>query len=587
MLSYVVMVPDAGRGVLKPGTVWAAPEPGEQKPAAETRESLRRKAISQYRSVIEAYPGTKAAAVAAERLRELGADAEAPSPSAPAVPSPLPAAAPVPAAAAKPVSGSVQLDVAQLAAVELALTPPSKGAEAGRTVGIPFTVINLGNGIDSFQLASDFPTAFSPVFTAAATPAAALSQTPPINPGETFSGLLTVTVPAAIADGMRITNTVSAVSHLSAEVRRTRELHLTASAPRLTALVVPDAARHLPGEPVSYRITLRNEGSSAAGGVACRLAFPPQLEPADQKEAGFRSDGTTALRLEGVTLVPGGQTEFTALFRVRGDAPAGQELVISAELTSAALGTGMTFVSSGVLVQPRHGLLVNTPSSPVITIPGQRVIVPLLVSNTGNMRESFSSSSSLSGAVRVELYRDLNRDGVRQPGEPAVTEIGPLAPREEAALLAEITTDGLTSDGSTGTVQLAFRSAGDATRSLAAGTIRLAYTRPLVQLALDGRGGRVRPGEVVPYDLTVVNRGSDLARSVEVKSSLPAQLELVAAEPAGAPGTDGILWRLAELGAGEQKTIRLYVRVKGGTGVGSSLRIAASVAYDDRLGSRY
>jgi hypothetical protein len=132
-----------------------------------------------------------------------------------------------------------------------------------------------------------------------------------------------------------------------------------------------------------------------------------------------------------------------------------------------------------------------------------------------------------------------------------------------------------------------FSSEGDATRSAAAET-RFVYARPVLQMAMAARDGRLKPGEVASFDLTITNRGSNLARVVELQGTWPDQLELIAAEPAGSSVRNGaILWNFSEVGAGEKRTIKVSFRVKPGTGVGTNIQVRNLLSYEDQLGNRY
>jgi hypothetical protein len=107
-------------------------------------------------------------------------------------------------------------------------------------------------------------------------------------------------------------------------------------------------------------------------------------------------------------------------------------------------------------------------------------------------------------------------------------------------------------------------------------------------MAVSGRDGRLTPGEVATFDLTLTNSGSNIARVVELQSAWPEQLELVGAEPANSSNTNGtILWRFKEVGAGEKKTIKVSFRVKYGTGVGTNIQVRNILTYEDQLGNRY
>lgn len=542
----------------------------------EEKARLRDKAIEQYRAVVRGYPGSKAAEAAETKLRELGA-------------APQPAPHPAPAAGTEPPAGQqiFRLEVAQFAAFDLTLSPlPLTGDAAGR-MEVPFRITNRGNGSDSFQLESGFPAGYESRFAAATAPGKALSATPTLAPGETFSGILGVTIPAASIDGQRISHPIRAVSRFAAEASHTRQVHLTAAAPLLRAIVKTDATSPLPGERLPYRLVLLNVGSSAARDVSLRLSYPPQLEPFEPSSSGFRQEGSATLALDGIKLASGERRELTISFRLKDDSLAGQELLCRAELINHPLGTMGIFVSNTASVKTRHGVLVRPAAERMVVIPGQTVAIPFTVTNAGNLRESFRIGRELVGAGQATVYHDLNRDGTRQPDEPAIDEIGPLEPKEEASLLMEVSSSRGNADASEGNAELTLAPRGDASRR-ASGASRLVYSRPVLQMAMSGGNGRLKPGDVASFDLTITNRGSNLARVVDLRSSWPELLEFVASEPEKSSLADGkILWKLKELGAGEKRTIRVSFRVKQGLGVGTSIQVSNELSYEDQLGNRY
>lgn len=210
-----------------------------------------------------------------------------------------------------------------------------------------------------------------------------------------------------------------------------------------------------------------------------------------------------------------------------------------------------------------------------------------MVTNTGNVREKFMISAAVQGAPDTVVFQDLNRDGIRQANEPVVTEVGPLAPKEEAGIVMEIRTPRSAADGSAGSARIVFSSEGEASRSSSA-SVQFVYSRPVLQMTMTAREGRLKPGEVASFDLAITNRGSNLARVVELKGTWPEQLDLIAADPSATPAGNGtIIWNFKELGAGEKRTIKVSFRVKSGTGVGTNIQVKNLLSYEDQLGNRY
>ena len=209
------------------------------------------------------------------------------------------------------------------------------------------------------------------------------------------------------------------------------------------------------------------------------------------------------------------------------------------------------------------------------------------MTNSGNVREKFLIAPTVKGAQDTIVFQDLNRDGVRQANEPVITEIGPLAPKEEASIGLEMKTSRSATDGLQGSAQVVLSSEGDTIRSTSA-SVQFVYSRPVLQMAMAAREGRLKPGEVASFDLTITNRGSNLARVVELQGIWPDQLELIAAEPSNSSAGNGkILWNFKELGAGEKRTIKVSFRVKAGIGVGTSIQVKNQLSYEDQLGNRY
>lgn len=538
------------------------------------KAALREKAIEQYKSIIETYPGSAAATTAATKLRELGVAVALP-PKVAAV-EVLPENAQV-----------LRLEVAQFAGFEFNLLARPEAFNVARQFSVPFEIINRGNGNDSFALESAFPAEFQASFAGAASPGLAINQTPVLAPGESFKGIVNLVIPAASIDGLRITHPVKVVSRLMAEASQSREVRLVASAPLLRAVLKSDKTQPLPGEKMVYRIAVLNVGSTAAENVTFRLNFPPQLEPVDYAAAGFKLENKSALVLDGLQIKSGESRELGVAFQLKDDSLAGQELAVRAEMVNTQLKTTAAFISNIASVQAQHGILVRAGSERMLTIPGQTIAVPFVITNTGNVREKFKIAANVKGAQDVAVFHDVNRDGIRQAGEPVISEIGPLAPKEEASVVIEIKTARTAVDGSEEGVLLAFSSEGEPARS-SSGSTRLLYSRPVLQLAMAGRDGRLKPGEVASFDLTISNKGSNLAKVVELQSTWPEQLELVAADPANSTFSNGnITWRFKEVGANEKRSIKVSFRVKPGTGVGTNIQVKNILTYEDQIGNRY
>ena len=541
--------------------------------AERERKQLREKAIAEYKGILERFPGTPAAQTAALRLKELGVAVAAP------------AVLPAPVAAA-PNAQVLVLEVAQYAAFEFVAASPAAPVEVARVTKVPFELVNRGNGPDSFYLASGFPAEFGVRFAAGAAPEQYINQTPVLQPGERFSGLMQVQAPATTIDGLRITHPIKAASSFNGEVSQSREITLAASAPLLRAVLKVDNQQPAPGERVQYRITVLNVGSVAADEVTLRLNYPAQYEPSTTGESGLRREMQAALVQDGIALKSGESRDFVVSFQVRGDALAREELLVRADLINPRLQSRSSFHAAAVSVQPVSAVAVKLAAQRVVAIPGQVVTIPVTVLNSGNQRERFSLSTGMPAAQKVAMYHDLNRDGQRQANEPELTVIGPLGPREEAVLLLEVATQQNAPDGSGAGITVNVVPESGQGKPVVA-EARLDFSRPVVQLSLKGRAGLLVPGELLTVDLVVHNQGSNLAKGVELQALWPEQLELMAAVPAAEKAGNGSGWRLGELGAGEKRIVKASFRVRTGTGVGTGIQLKSVLSYTDQLGNRY
>ena len=537
--------------------------------------AMRNKAIAAYKEVIDRYPGTAAASNASAKLLQLGVE--------------YPGAQKT--AATAPQQGEVSqvfnLEVAQYADLEVHLGPAAETHEAGKRFAIPLDIVNTGNGSDSFYLESGFPPEFDFHFAAATTPDTPINSTPTLAVGEKFRAVALGTMPRGNIDGQKSSHPIKIVSSFAREASQSREIVLVASAPLLRAVVKSDKAKLLPGEKISYRVSLLNIGTAAARGVTVRLNYPPQYEPVSFLSAGFKQEAKAALVLDGMLLKSGESQDFNVTFQLKDEALAEQELFLRTDIINQDLDKKESFVSATSVVQRVSGVTARSTAGKLVVIPGQIVSIPLIVTNTGNVREVFAIKANVPASATYTFFDDMNRDGKRQGSEPIINHVGPLSPKEEAYVVLEIATPVSATDGAVASLSVLFEPENAADRS-ASVNLLIGYSRPILELTMAAKGGRLKPGEVSSLELNCVNRGSNLAKQVTLQSILPAQLELVAADPAFSKADNGVyIWRFDELGAGEKRNIKVTYRVKPGIAVGTNMQLKNLLNYQDPLGNRY
>jgi outer membrane protein assembly factor BamD (BamD/ComL family)/uncharacterized protein YaaQ len=543
---------------------------------ASQSKRLRNQAIAEYKSVVDRYPGTPAAANATIRLRELGALQQE-------------KAATVAASMGQSEENShiFSIEVDQKASLEFNLAAEVQTVEIGKRFSMPFEVLNLGNSPDSFSLESGIPAEYRPRFVAAADPDFPVVKTAELLPGDRFKGLIQFEMPTMSLDGERKLFPVKAHSAADGSISQSRPLRLLAKAPILRAVIKSDVAQAAPGERIPYRLALLNVGSSVAREVSLRVTFPPQYEPVDATAAGFSRDGNNALVISGLQLTQGDRRELAVTMQLKDSALAKEELFLHVDMINTALNRTDTFVSAPVAVKSVSGVRMLANVEKITAVPGQTVPVLLTVTNTGNASDDFTLKPTLASNLDYSFYLDSNRDGIRQAAESVVSHVGPLAPGEVVNLILEITTSSAEKDGASVPLLIALDSQSDPSKQAAA-RLNLVYSRPVLSLTVAGRGGKIRPGEVNSFELVCINAGSSMAKLVEIRSILPDQLELVADEPVNVNKSNGeYAWRFDELGSGEKRTVRVSYRIKSGTAVGTALALKNVLKYQDQLGNSY
>ena len=539
--------------------------------------SLKEQAVREYRLVQEKFPGTKAASIAAERLKELRKV--------------TPAFGEQSASGAEGTGGGntssvVTLEVGQFAAADLSISPVKESSEAGSTISIPFEVVNRGNGPDSFVLEEGFPAEYQARIVSTSHPDSSLAATPQLAPGESFAGRVLLTVPAAIIDGQRSTYPLRLVSSFDRDISLSKEIPLLFSAPLLRMVLRPDKQIVLPGEAITYRMALLNVGSAAARKISFSFSYPGNYEPVEPLPAGFRHDGINRLAVDDLQLASGGRKEFSVAFRLKEDALAGQELFCRAELHNDVLKLSEAFLSSPAVVGKVSGVSVSVQNERRTVLPGEKIVIPVSVINTGNFRENFAIKTSIPAGIRYAIYK-VAGSGDKQTDELVSDTISSLSPREEASLKIELFAPLSSADKS----QISFSvivAPESARNKSAAAKVQLVYSRPMVTLRMEATNGRIKPGEISHLVFTIVNSGSSMAKDVEVISHLPERIGVVASEPGSFDGQKGeYVWRFPALGPGEKRSIVLAYRVKPGVAAGTSLQIENRFSYKDQEGNSY
>ncbi|HEX9765675.1 MAG TPA: SdrD B-like domain-containing protein [Nitriliruptorales bacterium] len=319
--------------------------------------------------------------------------------------------------------------------------------------------------------------------------------------------------------------------------------------PLLDMTATPPAGSLIePGEVVTYRVTLSNrtDATDTWRDIVLVLDLPladASYIPGSATVAGLAiADGTGGTNPfdpagPGVPmgdLAPG--TSIVATLQIRVDDPiaGGTSLTALAQAVGSNGGPLLGAVTHGVDVAPAVAL---TPDGLATVEPGTTVVYGHLLTNTGNVTDSYDLTADSDTGFSVRVVDDLDGDGQLDTGEPTISASRTLAPGAFQRLLVVLevptgvasgTIDTVTavaaSRGSPGVVGQAF----DVT-TVVAGELAL------VKTASPGSSA-VNPGQSITYRIEVRNTGGAAVTGVIVTDDTPSS----ASYRAGTTRLDGV-----------------------------------------------
>ncbi|MBD3179869.1 MAG: OmpA family protein, partial [Candidatus Latescibacteria bacterium] len=151
---------------------------------------------------------------------------------------------------------------------------------------------------------------------------------------------------------------------------------------------------------------------------------------------------------------------------------------------------------------------------------GGQVSFPFTINNGGNAPDSYDlfcelippSDFSFSS---IDIYLDEDGDGAVDPGEEAVTSVGPMASGESASLLVSASLPGGLAGGERSLLNLTAVSQTDTSRSDRNNVVMaLARDEARVPLRLASDRGEVMPGDTIRFTIDFENSGSRTARDL-------------------------------------------------------------------------
>ena len=190
------------------------------------------------------------------------------------------------------------------------------------------------------------------------------------------------------------------------------------------------------------------------------------------------------------------------------------------------------------------------------------------------------------------IYTDPNGDGAHQEDEAAVTKSPALAPGSgQFPILLRVQIPAKTAQRHKYSFKVIARSKKDAS-VLSEASTTVTVVAPLVRIRTEQITRGAAAGEAIFYRLVLFNQGNGAAKNLTVTEQLADYMQFASSDPAPSQQepvglTQRLIFRLAELEAGETAVLRVAVRLRPNAPAEGSLTTRHSVLYQDSRGNSY
>ncbi len=357
---------------------------------------------------------------------------------------------------------------------------------------------------------------------------------------------------------------------------------IVSSEPRLTLDKTSAVSTAVPGQTVSFDLTVRNLGSDVAQAVTVSDSLPSQYTIIGTTAGASVAGNTVTWNLG--TLDPGDTAALHIKAELAGVLPDGLAITNTATLTgenASAATLPSVSESHTIVISSAPVLQINYVAQPTYVAPGGSASWTLRVSNTGNSIANGVEVAAIlpSGIQPVAVDRsgtfqtDLGTGFVY-----AKWSIGSLPP----AGYIDLTFTGSLPIGVATDTPLLSLAAIEGTNAPPEVTLAtaLAAGSPALQLTKSALGS-VEAGGTLDYRLDYFNAGNVAATNVQLADLLPPNVSFVSADVGGTLTGGVVEWSLGSVPALSGGSVNVRVAVDGGLINGTALGNLASVAADN------
>jgi len=329
-------------------------------------------------------------------------------------------------------------------------------------------------------------------------------------------------------------------------------------------------ATAIPGQSLTYTLTVENDGPSDATGVQVVDTLPAGVTfvSATSSQGTVSGSGSTVTADLG-TLADGGQATITVLVNVADTAS--DTLVNEAEVTGNETETD-TQNNEALLstpVEPRINLNITKAGSANSVVAGQQLTYTLIVENEGpSTATGVTVVDTLPAGVSYQSAT-ATQGTIGASGSTVTAAVGQLASGASATFTILVNVDPATR----GTITNVATVAGNETETNTDDNDASVETTVQVQLNLtiakQASPASVQAGSQLTYTLTVENEGPSSATEVTVTDTLPSELSYVSGTSTlGTVSNAGqvVTVNMGNLASGQSATVTLVTQIDSQAG---------------------
>ena len=346
---------------------------------------------------------------------------------------------------------------------------------------------------------------------------------------------------------------------------------------RLSLVAGPGPA--IPGEPLKYKLTYGNIGSTAPGDVLLSMPLPDGTSFVSASDGGMLNDGVISWPLGTVGVGAGGRTEITVL--PESGLSAGETINASATIDSGIESEENVSSESLIEVGAKEDLHF------------QMALSQNAVSRSGVFSYTFTATNSgstdlMDAYARIRLPRQINRfrtnnatgSGFRcgtstcSEDETIQWEIGTLAPSQSRTISIRTYVD---DDAQQGDILRLFYQAGASDLNEQTGGVDIVVDpSPVTNLRLIPGPGPAQSGELFTYDVLFSNIGFQ-PTDIQLDLMLPDGTSFVSANKGGIESSGVVSWIISDVTEESLGQVQATVLVNESLAEGSILKAEASI----------